>query len=491
MRREILENILVLIGVFLFDFLFWEQGMGLNVFIFNLFLSAALIKIYPEGKQSKTFLLTAAATWILSILVVIHHSSLSKFMYICSTLFMVGFAKQHSLRFLLFGILISFREMFSAPAKAIGRIRFGSSKRISLFKSIGMAVLPFIFLLIFFQLYRLASPHFAALTSRFFSNFTHLFSADYDSVRILFLVFTFMLVGGFLWRPSRAFFAKSQANLQEDLIRTRSKTTYFRHKMLELKTEYQIALISIFSLNALLLLVNLLDVQYVWYGYKGFKAMDLSTFVHEGTYALIASILLAISILTYFFRRNLHFYPNGQLLKTGAYIWIAQNALLVLSVGVRNLRYVDYFGLAFKRVGVFIFLILVLSGLFLMYLKIKKDKSIYFLFNRNTWAAYGILVLASFVNWEIAISGYNIHVQHKSQLDINFLSWEMSDKNLYLIKKNKEKIAHRSGRSIKGIEQIIKRKEGRFERRVNRRTWKDWNYADYRNMNVTAFSEKE
>jgi hypothetical protein len=56
--------------------------------------------------------------------------------------------------------------------------------------------------------------------------------------------------------------------------------------------------------------------------------------VHEGTYLLILCILMAMGVLLWFFRGNLNFLPDNERLRWLAHLWLAQNAMLALSVGV-------------------------------------------------------------------------------------------------------------------------------------------------------------
>jgi hypothetical protein len=71
---------------------------------------------------------------------------------------------------------------------------------------------------------------------------------------------------------------------------------------------------------------------------------------------LILSILLSLGILIYYFRSNQNFYPKNGFLKAAAYLWLVQNAVLSVSVLIRCGYYISEYGLAYKRIGVVIFL---------------------------------------------------------------------------------------------------------------------------------------
>ena len=92
-------------------------------------------------------------------------------------------------------------------------------------------------------------------------------------------------------------------------------------------------------------------------------------------------------------------------------MWIVLNSLLVLSALIKNTEYIYHWGLTYKRLGVYAFLILSVIGLIFTYLKIEHRKTNFYLFNQMIWYFYGTLLLCSFVNWGYLGTIYNIKVQ--------------------------------------------------------------------------------
>ena len=84
--------------------------------------------------------------------------------------------------------------------------------------------------------------------------------------------------------------------------------------------------------------------------------------------------------------------------------------MLIISTIIKNLEYVTAFGLTYKRLGVFAFLLLAIVGLFITYWKIYQRKTNAYLFNQMIWYFYGTLLLCSFINWGSLITNYNISV---------------------------------------------------------------------------------
>ena len=63
--------------------------------------------------------------------------------------------------------------------------------------------------------------------------------------------------------------------------------------------------------NVLLLVVNIIDINWLWIDFNPKSIDNLSQLVHEGTYVLIFSILLSMAIIEYFFRGNINFYKKN------------------------------------------------------------------------------------------------------------------------------------------------------------------------------------
>jgi Domain of unknown function (DUF4173) len=142
---------------------------------------------------------------------------------------------------------------------------------------------------------------------------------------------------------------------------------------------------------------------------------------------LIFSILLAISIIVYFFRANQNFYKNNLWLIRLTYLWIFQNALLLASIVYKNQLYISELGLTYKRIGVYVYLLLTLAGLILTFWKVRKLKTIWYILRKNTLTAYIMLIISCLLNWDSYIAHYNIN--KAKVLDVIYLL-NLSDKTL-------------------------------------------------------------
>jgi len=406
-------------------------------------------------------------------------------MYTFSLLTFVGFFQIKELRFPVYALAQGISSFFETPNKLASTFqKEGKTKsRISIKKiwnSIKLGFIPFIVLIVFYSLYYSANSAFSAISDKFWTAIGRFFQLDLPLERIGAFVFALGVASMILWeRKGTNYFRNSQSRKVKNIDRKRPEAGYLgaNFNPISLRNEYKIGLILLVSLNVLLFLVNLTDLTSVWFGFDESNPGNLKSYVHEGTYLLIFTILLAMGVLIYLFRKNINFYPDNALLKKLAYAWILQNALLTLSVGLRNARYIDFHGLAYKRIGVVIFLILTLYGLWTMYRKVRDRKSIYFLLERNAWAVYFVLLLSCAVNWDVLITRYNLFVETKGAIDKTFLLRTVSDKNLSLLEENtdllKSKLSYPEVDDAR-IDEWLRDKRKRLIRKQKRLSWKSW-----------------
>src|SRR5690606_2620703 len=89
-------------------------------------------------------------------------------------------------------------------------------------------------------------------------------------------------------------------------------------------------------------------------------------------------------------------------------IWLGLNGVLVISAAIQNSVYIDALGLTYKRLGVYLFLILCIVGLFYSYQKIKLQKTNFYLIDKMTWVVFYSLIGWSLVKWLSMVTRYNL-----------------------------------------------------------------------------------
>lgn len=491
MNKSTINLALVVVGTFLFDFLFFEEKLGINTALFALFYVAGLAWLFPESRFSRPFWATAVGTLIAAAMVGWHNSTASKLAFCVAAITAAGFAQATGLRFVLSAVGQYFGGLAGPPGRLFNSLyqaKEGEKKRPGFRKLLSLSLLPILVAAVFYFLYYVANDNFARLSDEFWRQVGRLISFDIRLEHVLFVLLGFFLVGAAFWKKE-SWLEKSEPLKSDSLKRIRPPKPkgliFEKPAMLGLQREHRQSLILLGLLNVLLLVVNLTDFRYVWFGFDDAAARDLKSYVHEGTYFLIASILLAMAVLGFVFRKNLNFLSTNSLLKKLALVWLIQNGILASSVAVRTIRYIDFHGLAYKRIGVFLFLLLVLFGLRTLWLKIRDCRSRFWLFWQNGWAVFALLIANSLVPWDTFITRYNLFTETKKQtIDINFLLYQVSDKNLFLLEENLELLKTKKvwpEKTPEIIEQEVQQKRAEFDLKQSRLTWKSWNAADARN----------
>jgi len=490
MKKQISTNLLVLLCAIAYNALFWSEKMGVNILIFSVLMIGVLFFTHSEGVKSRPALITAFGTILTAIMVVWHNSFFAKTIHILSFVTFIGFVQARTLRFVWYGFLLGAMNIglfIRKLSQIIPEKGLLSPRKQVAFRSLRLSVVPLLVVGVFYAIYYNANPAFSTLSDQFWTNFFQIFSWDISFERLLFFATGLFLTGGMIWKYVHPKLLENQEKQTETLIRDRKKTSQStsHFSMIALKNEYSMGWMVLISLNALLFLVNGLDIVNVWFGEAPENPLLLKNYVHEGTYLLILAILLAMGVVLFLFRKNLNFYQKSNPLRIACFVWIAQNALLAFSVFIRNYTYINTCGLAYKRIGVMIFLALTLFGLYTLFLKIRNKKTFYFLLHRNSWALYFSLILTALVNWDVFITDYNLTANTKNGIDVTFLMNDVSDKNLFLLEQNKELLAEKSATSsfnhIDKVEYALTQKRANFEEKQLELSWLSWNYSDWRN----------
>jgi len=186
----------------------------------------------------------------------------------------------------------------------------------------------------------------------------------------------------------------------------------------KLESEHTSGSMVFIVLNLLLVFFLTTDVIYLLKD-TDLSNADYSQSVHEGVYALMFSIVCAIALILYFFRGNLNFFKGNQRIKTLTYVWIALNVLLVVFTAYKNYTYIEALGLTYKRIGVFVYLLLTLTGLVTAYIKVSQIKNFVFLVRVNIATVFIFLVLSAAIPWDKSITKYNL--SQIANPDINYL----------------------------------------------------------------------
>lgn len=499
--------LLVLAGAALFNAIFWHEKLALNMALFILFSVGAVFFIYKNAVQHRhaRWMLLAVATSLAMVLV--YNSTISCIACGASILLFSAYCKyQHrSPLYAAASAAQSFQYFIPQFAAHLKGFFAHKRKAATAFRQVRFALLPLLLVLLFFFIYLAANQAFASIASRLGNAIGRWLAPILDWVepqRLLFLLLGLFITGGLLYKYFSAPFEKKEAAQNDDLQRLRklrhrnhistsqsiAQLFIGRHadSSLALKYEYKAGLWSLVVLNILLLAVNATDVAYVWLRQNYQPNFQWIEYVHSGAQVLVASIVLAIAVVLFFFRGNLNFLRSNKTLRLTAYLWLVQNAFLTLSVCLRNYSYVVYMGLAYKRIGLCVFLVLVFIGLFSVFVKIRWVKSNYYLIKFNAAASFIVLILSTFVQWDVLIARYNISHRATIPLDTAFLL-RLSDPALPILQQHPE-LFQTQYVSVRG-EVLAEKEDGpattfleyrihTFLSQQKQLSWLSWNWAD-------------
>lgn len=493
-------NILLLATcVLLCDLLFWEAALGLNLALGA--LGIAVVLIMRSGSSS----MTGRAKWVLAAMLLCASMTVligSLLSVITTLLFLAlfsAFMLESTLRSALAGLGQVLYNFASVPLAffegLVGSIPEKSASRLGL-RWLKLSLLPVAALVVYYWIYRAANPRFEALTAGFIERIADQFISLFNvlfSAHGIFILLMAVLCGGLIFKLSPGLIADAEKVLSDVLQRVRVRRSHWKSPLAlnSLDRERRIGTLFLVLMNAILLVVNVIDIEWVWFAFTLEEGFSLKQFVHEGTWLLIISILLSMALLLRLFRRNLNFHPRATWLKRLALLWILQNAILCVSVCIRNAHYIGFHGLAYKRIAVIAFLALVLVGLVTLAWKIQNRRSTYYLWRVNGWAALVVITAMTCFNWDVIIVEHNLGHPNPAEIDTdNYLA--LSDKVLPLLHAHTADVAHQMEKHSRNSEvwtatqdpavfrKDLERKTASFMERWQAADLRSWTWAEQR-----------
>jgi len=400
---------IILLATFFFVVIFYDEYFALNFGLFGLFNAVFAWYLAPEKNKTRSFMTLFVCTILSSFAFIWFNDGPSFFAIIASLLLLNLKAKARNLKPLMV-IPVAVTNTFTFICRVFDFDKWlpESNEGKSWQQMIAVILIPLIFLSLFFVIYTYGSDHFANLFVDWEWNFNFL---QFFGLLILgfFLAFNYwnFVVERLIYKSN------GYLNNDFDAKRISQKASF---SFLSLDFERLSGVVTFFALS-ILLVIFIFTFNYEQFGER-INDSTLSEETHERVAAVIMSIAMAIVVIMFYFKSGFNFDPNAKLLKIAAYVWILLNAILVLSALAKNTEYVYHFGLTYKRLGVYAFLILSLLGLVFTWYKISAKKTNVYLFNTMIWAVYGMILVCSWLNWGGIITQYNLK---QSQFDLNYL----------------------------------------------------------------------
>ena len=403
------KTISIICLTILYSIFFYEQHVGINFLLFTLATIGCFYFQSKESFKNKWVVLLSFGAIFTASFAAIHGSNLSLWATIISLMVLPGvIMTQRSNVFIDFATTVV--NIACSPAFMILELvessKKGKGKSVLRFLKY---LVPLVFIIAFFFIYRAMNPLFEKFTQEI---------AEFISIG-----WVFFTLGGFIlvysiYKQRRA---EDVDNWEKNLLIRIDPSLVKTPKWNE-----ALAFILLFIvLNLMLVSVNLMDLKYLYLGEGMPDGITHKQFVHKGVFMLILSIVLGISILLFFFRGTLNFTKNKHLIKALAFLWVAQNVFMVVSTTLRNTMYVDAALLTYKRIGVYFWLFFALVGLVTLIIKLKQNKTVWFLARYNFATLFIVLLLSSATDWDIVLSNFNLSRAHQmeeiSSLDKNYM----------------------------------------------------------------------
>ena len=456
-----MKKISLIIAALLFSTFFYNQDIGLNLSLFSVVTTILLIinnKIIFKQKNTIAYTIVYLITSASVYFYVSHLSIIAN----CAAFFtLVGHTTElNSSIYITWinGVYTSIVSFFHHNFNMINseeKIEFKKKVNyLHLFKIIGI---PLAIVLIFIGLYKNGNPVFNDLIS---------------NINFSFINIPWLLLSGLgyylfynITNP-----AQIEPATQNDLNTGNSLIKNTELNIEKLKEENQLGIILMALLNILIIFFLITDIYYLA-STNDYTASAFSNQVHSGINALIASIIVAIVIILYFFRGDLNFYKDNKNLKIIAYTWIILNTILVINIAIKDIQYIYYFGLTYKRIGVLIYLLFTLIGLFSTSIKVKQLKNLWYLFRINTLTAFAILIVSCVINWDGHITYYNLY--HAKSMDFNYLI-NLSNNNTFILKLYAEENELTQERT-----DSIRAKYRKYIKQLQRKNWQETSYDNF------------
>lgn len=358
------------------DLLFFDKdGLGLNLGVLLLGVTAALVVANPAVRRTRLGVLALAAALLLALLP-FERPSFVGFLLWATAMAVAARAPRapHGddgwrwvQRLFMGGLKALVGPLLDARRALRARAR---SRPLKITAILLAAALPVVGGLVFLQLFVIANPVMAGF-------FDGLSLPAFEPGRPIF----WLVVGLPVWAVLRP----------RGLRRTLRTPGLDRDLTLPGATAASItAALAVF--NLVFALQNGLDIAYLWSGAGLPQGVSFADYAHRGAYPLVATALLAGLFVLAFLRPGSET-ASRPLVRGLVIAWVAQNVFMVASTALRTIDYIDAYSLTRMRIAALIWMGLVATGLVLILWRLLRAKSSGWLINANL-AALGVVVVA-------------------------------------------------------------------------------------------------
>lgn len=403
------KNMALFTGVVSFVLLFYKQDVALNLSIFSLLVWLMLFLTTEKQDHTKIFWWLSSAVFVAAAGFA-WYGDFASFVPLFFSVLVLGFKTAfQQLNILTFPIAMPISYITSPVRVFLLKKWLGVSGRVSNFwsKFVSYFLIPVFFLGIFLALYRAASDKFASFLT---------IDWNFDLLQLVFLTaFGFFLMFNFFHLMVPGLILKENQYLRDNFSKVKRQPIPKENFSLNINFQRRSGEISLILLNLVLLFFIIV------YASESIQNLtperSYSSEVHERVYVIIASIVIAVAIIMIYFSSPFNFGKDAKLLRSLSYVWITLNAVLVIISMLKTGEYVNAYGLTFRRIGVYAFLLLSLAGLVITSYKLMFVKTNIYLLNRMVWVFFFTMIVGFNINWSWVVTKYNTSYQKNPDID--------------------------------------------------------------------------
>jgi hypothetical protein len=401
-----------ILGIAAYSFLFYEQSAGLNFFLLTIFVVIALGVMRPAAIRTRHWMASAVLALVSGFAVYLNSSALSIVANIAAILL---FSAQSVLPGSSM-IVSFFLSLCTAGGAYVFMIIDFFERRASKQSAdappkekrnagrMWATIVAVLVVIVFFALYRGSNVLFKELTKHI----------NLDWISWKWCVFTTIgavLVYGIMYVRKIGGIGEDSDKYERVLqpkAEDGSAPSWFDSLMQE-ETERYLATLLLVLLNIMVLFVNGGDLLFLLGEQSLPEGITYTSYVHQGVGLLVINVLLAMLLVLYFFRGRLNFNKGYKLIAILAVIWLLQNVGMLFFTAARNNMYTEMFGMTYKRIGVYFYLLLTAIGVLTTAVKVFRKHTNLWLFRINTWLFFSVFVFSSLVSWSRFITWYSLY----------------------------------------------------------------------------------
>jgi uncharacterized integral membrane protein len=403
---------LYILCIALYSFLFYQQTAGFNFFLFSIAIVASLGWMRRDTMKNKHWYASALLVLVSAFAVWLNGSRLAIGANVCSLmLFAAQSAAPGS------SLLVSFFlsvcsvggayvfmiiDFFDRRSKMAEETPGGEVKQKRNSGRVWAVVVAILIVLLFFVMYRSTNVLFKELTKHI--------NLDWISWKwCFFTLIGSVLVYGIFYLRKFGGIGEDSHKYQRNLENREDANANWGDSLMSMDNERFLGILLFALLNILVLFVNGVDLLFQFGDGKMPEGITYTSYVHQGIGLLLVNVLLAMGLVLFFFRGRINFDKGYSTIRILAILWLTQNILMLFFMAGRNNLYTEMFGMTYKRIGVYFYLLLTAIGVATTIIKVYSKKTNTWLFRINTWLFFSVFVFSSLVSWSRFITWYSLY----------------------------------------------------------------------------------